>query len=537
MTYTLLSLLWIAATVPYMIFAVLRLSAELNEMQQKGYLNEIYLHRFGEKSERTYPDLLGLLAAVPLMFFDTVVGELVALLLWVMAYVLFIRNGEKKRSRRTVVFTERATRLYVIILAMFFIPAIVLLFLGVANLGISSVARGICLGIIALLPFFAPFIVSLANTASQPFEEHKREESFGEAKAILAARDDLLKVAVTGSYGKTSAKQALHRMLEEKYYTLTPAGSHTDAADIGHVICHRLKPLHEAFVVEMGAREPGDIGELCDLVAPQYGIITALGNAHIESFGSFDAVVDTKFELAEALPETGIAVLNFDDAAVRANAGRTKAKVVTYGIHGSDLDYRAEKIRYTQRGSEFVLRTPDGAAAELRTRLLGEYNVRHIVGAAAMAHSLGLSLKQIKRAVSSLAPMEKRLELNTDARGVHRIDDTACSNLAAAEDGLRVLRESEGGRKFLVAEGISLKEERMDFGAKVAAIFDDIIVIDGDFASDFREDIAAANFPADRLISLGNRDKADRYLSEKTKKGDYVLFLGNFSDTSLNKEA
>lgn len=538
MTYTLLSLLWIFATVPYMIFSVQRLSAELNEMQQKGYSNEIYLRRFREKGKENYVDLLALLAVVPLMFFDTLIGELVALLLWGMAYVLFLRNGDKNRSRRAPVFTERGTRLYVVLLTIFFIPAIVLLFLCVANVGLSSVARGVCLGLIALLPFFAPFFAFLANAVSQPFEERKKEEAFGEAKAILAARDDLLKVAVTGSYGKTSAKQALHRMLEEKYYTLTPSGSYANIDRIGSVICEQLKPLHEAVVVEMGAREPDDMRELCQLVNPQYAMITALGDVDSDAFGTFDDVVNSKFALAEALPEEGIAVLNFDDAAIRANAGRVRAKVVRYGIHGNDLDYRGEKLRYTQRGTEFVLRTPDGAAVELRTRLLGEYNVRHIVGAAALAHSLGLSLKQIKRAVSSLAPMAKRLELSADPYGVYHIDDTACSNFSALEEGICVLREMEGGRKFLITSGLWVDEkENKDFGAKVAAIFDDIVMISGDSASLLRENILAAGFPADRLISLGDRDKAKHYVSNNAKKGDMVLSLSDLSDTFMNKEA
>lgn len=538
MTYTLLSLLWIAATVPYMIFAVIRLSTELDEMQQGGYSNEVYLGRLREKGRANYCDLLGLLAAVPLLFFDTLVGELVAVLLWVMAYVLFLRDGEKHRSRHSLVFTDRATRLYVVTLAVFFVPAIVLLFLGVANMGAPSVARGLCLGIIALLPFLAPLVLYLANLLAQPFEERRREAYCGEAGGILASREDLLKVAITGSYGKTTLKQVLNRMLEEKYYTLMPSGSFGNAIAISSVVCDQLKPLHEALVVEMGAREVGDIRELCELVAPKYGILTALSNAHPESFASFDEVVDAKFELMEALPADGIAVVDFDNAAIRANVGRIKAKVITYGLYGSDLDYRGENIRYTGRGSEFVLRTADGAAVELRTPLLGEYNVRHIVGAAAMAHALGLSLKQIKRAVSGLAPMAHRMEGTTDALGIHRIDDTACTNLAAAEDALKVLREIEGSRRFLVLSGLcASEEENKSFGAKAAASVDYMILIDSDACPALREGILAAGFPADCLASVEDPAKAAAVIDAQAKKGDFVLYEGDLSATLTNREA
>ncbi|MBQ6810415.1 MAG: hypothetical protein IJO94_03305, partial [Firmicutes bacterium] len=135
MIYTLISLLWIAASVPYMIFAVMRLASELHMMQQNTYRNDRYIQWWKTKGKRDYHDFLGLLAVFPLMFIDTLIGELVALLLWIMVYVLFIRGRDKTPAKKPLVFTERATRLYTVTIAVYFNPTIALLFLGVSNSG------------------------------------------------------------------------------------------------------------------------------------------------------------------------------------------------------------------------------------------------------------------------------------------------------------------------------------------------------------------------------------------------------------------
>ena len=286
MTYTFLSLLWIVATVPFMIFSVIRLAGELHMMQQNTYRNDRYLQWLKSKGKKHYTDLLGILAVIPL-FIGGLVSEIVALVLWVVIYVAFIRGRDKTPAKKPLVFTERATRLYVAMLVIFFIPTIALLFLAVANMGASHVLRGVCLLIMALLPFLAPLFMLVANAFMQPYEDHKKDRFFAEAKGMLASQDDLIKVAITGSFGKTSVKHVLNRMLEEKYYTLMPPGSYNTPMGITKVVREQLKPIHQAFVTEMGAKQAGDIAELCDLVAPKYGLITALGEAHLESFGSF----------------------------------------------------------------------------------------------------------------------------------------------------------------------------------------------------------------------------------------------------------
>ncbi|MGN0963096.1 MAG: UDP-N-acetylmuramoyl-tripeptide--D-alanyl-D-alanine ligase [Clostridia bacterium] len=535
MTFTFMSLLWIVGTVPFMIFSVIRLAGELHMMQQNTYRNDRYLQWLKAKGKKHYTDLLGLLAVVPL-FIGGLVSEIVALLLWVVIYAVFIRGRDKTPAKKPLVFTERATRLYVAMLVIFFIPTIALLFLAVANMGVSHVLRGFCLLIMAVLPFLAPVFMLAANAFMQPYEDHKKDRFFAEAKEMLASRDELIKVAITGSFGKTSVKHVLNRMLEEKYYTLMPPGSYNTPMGITKIVREQLKPIHQAFVTEMGAKQPGDIAELCDLVAPEYGLITALGEAHLESFGSFEAIVNTKFELIDALPADGVAVLNFDDEAIRANAHRMKGKVISYGIHGDDLDFWAEKIRYNNRGMEFVLHSKNGAAVEMRTRLLGVHNVYNIVGAAAMANELGVSFKQMKRAVSALAPVEHRLELKTTANGLHIIDDAFNSNPVGAAAAMDVLSHIEGGKKFLITPGMvelgeKEYEENRKFGALAAEACDYIALVGEKQTGPIKEGILEAGFPEDHLFVAANLNEANSYVYGRMEKGDYVLYENDLPDT------
>ncbi|MGI5874866.1 MAG: UDP-N-acetylmuramoyl-tripeptide--D-alanyl-D-alanine ligase [Bacillota bacterium] len=535
MTYTILSLVWIVAAVPYMVYAVGRLAGELHMMQQNTYRNDRYGSWLKSKGKPRWTDLLALLAAVPL-FLGGLVPDLVAIVLWVLVYLMFLKGRDKTPAKKPLVFTERATRLYVVTLVIFFLPSLALLFLVVANYGAGNAARALSLMILAALPFASPLFMLAANTLALPYEEHKKDRYFAEAKEILAGETDLLKVAITGSYGKTSVKHVLNRMLEEKYYTLMPPGSYNTPMGITRIVREQLKPIHQAFVTEMGAKQPGDIAELCDLVGPRYGLITALGEAHLESFGSFENIAKTKFELIHALPADGIAVLNFDDEAIRARAGEAPCRVVSYGLHGEDLDFWAENIRCGERGMTFVLHSKEGAAEEMHTRLLGEHNVLNIVGAAAMARQFGLTYKQLKRAVAALAPVEHRLEMKTTANGLHIIDDAFNSNPAGAAAAMDVLRQIEGGRKFLITPGMvelgeKEFEENKKFGGLAAAACDYIALVGERQTVPVKEGILEAGFPEDHLFVAKNLNEANTYIYGKTQKGDYVLYENDLPDT------
>ena len=131
-----------------------------------------------------------------------------------------------------------------------------------------------------------------------------------DAKKIIKNCPDLLVIGITGSFGKTSVKYFLDELLSVKYNVLKTPGNFNTTLGVVKTIRSSLRATHDIFLCEMGAKNIGDIKEICDIVHPKMGIITSVGEMHLESFKSIENVRKTKFELADSLPENGKIFLN-----------------------------------------------------------------------------------------------------------------------------------------------------------------------------------------------------------------------------------
>ena len=157
-----------------------------------------------------------------------------------------------------------------------------------------------------------PMIVWAGAYAAQPGEQRINHSFFVDAQKKLAERPDLIKIGITGSYGKTSTKFVLKTLLEEKYNVLATPSSFNTPMGVTRIVREQLRPEHQIFIGEMGARHVGDIKEMCELVHPSIGILTSIGPQHLETFGSIENVANTKNELVESLPADGIAFFAAD---------------------------------------------------------------------------------------------------------------------------------------------------------------------------------------------------------------------------------
>ncbi len=161
------------------------------------------------------------------------------------------------------------------------------------------------------------FILLLANLINTPLEKAITRWYINDARKIISSRKDLIIIGVTGSYGKTSTKNYLYRMLTEKYNVLVTPGNYNTLLGVVRTIREQLRAQHQVFIVEMGAKQRGDIKEICDLVHPSIGIVTSVGEAHLETFGSIENIQKTKFELIASLPSDGFAVINLDSPNIK----------------------------------------------------------------------------------------------------------------------------------------------------------------------------------------------------------------------------
>jgi UDP-N-acetylmuramoyl-tripeptide--D-alanyl-D-alanine ligase len=251
----------------------------------------------------------------------------------------------------------------------------------------------------------------------------------------------------------------------------------------------------------MGARRMGDIKEICDIVKPEIGILPSIGYQHLETMGSIENVIKTKFELIDSLPGDGLCFLNYDNGFI---TGREVANVskTTYGIE-NDTDYRTSNIGFSGDGTTFTVTAPNGERQEYTTEILGKHNVSNITVAVAVAHKLGISLAELKPAVRRLKGVEHRLQLRRSGN-LSIIDDSYNSNLEGAKSALECL-SGFGGEKVLITPGMvelgdMQAEMNFAFGAAAADVCGLVVLIGRGRTADIRAGLVSKDYPEDKIV-------------------------------------
>jgi UDP-N-acetylmuramoyl-tripeptide--D-alanyl-D-alanine ligase len=405
------------------------------------------------------------------------------------AAVLFLLvlglNLPRQKAKKPLVMTKRVWRLLVTAALLHILCLIFLLFMPDGG-GFGALLCSFCLA-------GAPWLILLADTINAPVEKAINRWYIRDAEKLLRSCPDLKIIGVTGSYGKTSVKFFLEKLLSTEYNTLVTPENYNTTLGVVRTVRERLRATHEVFVCEMGARNVGDIKEICDLVHPGYGIITAIGPQHLESFGSLANVIRTKFELADALPEDGILFANMDDENIRGR--KTAVRTVGYGLRRGD--YLAEDLTVSPQGSSFRVR-----GVEFRTRLLGAHNVQNICAAIAAANTLGIPLEKLREPVRQLESVPHRLQL-LGGGGRTVIDDAYNSNPAGASAALEVLAAFPGLRILVTPGMVELGEKQRElnraFGAQAAEKCEYALLVGKRQAPPIREGLLSAGFPEDRI--------------------------------------
>jgi len=346
----------------------------------------------------------------------------------------------------------------------------------------------------------------------------------------------LQKIGITGSYGKTSTKFILQQCLTTKYQALATPESYNTTLGVVRVIRELLRPIHEFFIAEMGARQTGDIQEICALVQPKIGIITAIGEQHLETFKDISTIINTKLELFAALPADGIAVYNFDDAVVRGAEKPSGPRYVTYAIDANEADYLASELLSSAKGTEFTLTTKNGDSQRFRTRLLGRHNIYNILAAISVSAELGIPLSALFPVVANLKPLPHRLEVRKTAAGFTILDNAFSSNPQGAKSSLEVLAAIEGKRKIMITPGmVELGNREFElnkvFGKQASSVCDHIILVGAKRAIPIREGLLEAGYPESDIYIAADLRDGQKHLEEVLQADDVVLYENDLPDT------
>ncbi|MBE5780878.1 MAG: UDP-N-acetylmuramoyl-tripeptide--D-alanyl-D-alanine ligase [Clostridiales bacterium] len=523
---------------------------QLDSYQLDGYAKSVV------RSAKKDRDTLLLLctgvwfAALFLPLLEDAAAGLGTAVLCVMAVVLWLKCNQLKKqqaeakAKKEFVETARMQRLLKTFRILVWVWAVIISIAAIAALLLLGVTMrplaagrlyALCLLILLLPLMLLPQTVALVARIRQPLENRINQGFVDDAKAILRRRPELIRIGITGSYGKTSTKFILGAILKEKYNTLVPPSSYNTPMGITRMVREMLTEEHEVMICEMGARRVGEIKELCDIVHPQYGILTSIGPQHLETFLSIENVAGTKYELMQALPKDGIGFFAADDAYCEDLYKTHSGNKGLFGLRETGMYMGASNITAGAFGSEFDLIAPDGSTIHCTTGLLGKHNISNILGCACVAYALGLTLEEIARGIAKAEPVEHRLQLINPGNGTLVIDDAFNSNPSGARAAMDVLSMFHGFRKICITPGMVELGERQEaenyaFGKRMAEVCDIAILIGEKQSAPIRKGLLECGFPELFLFTAKNLDEATAILGHLVRPKDVILFENDLPD-------
>ena len=530
-TITAISILCTVLTLPAFLY-VLRYN--LHMFQLNGYKNGEHIHWLKKNVSRQYLLILVGISGILSMCLPHIVTLLLqtAAALICMKYYLYLK---KTNTKKKLVYTARVKRL----ILTDSILVILLLALTGVFLGVSRIA-----GAFAVLTTLQIIALVIVNWINRPVEGMINQHYINDAKKKLRSVPDLTVIGVTGSYGKTSVKYYLDTLLKEHFEVLITPESYNTPMGVVKTIRSSLKPSHQIFICEMGARHVGDIKEICDIVHPEHGIITSVGPQHLETFFNMDNIVNTKFELADALPEVGLLFLNGDNEYIRNHSGKYKNKIFyTTGewakarelesqIEEGEVSryYQTGDVKLSRTGTEFTVTAPDGEKETFQMRLLGEHNVINVAGAVAVANTLGIPLKQLKVPVRRIQPVAHRMQLLE--RGNYTIiDDAFNSNPVGSRAAVETLKQFEGVRILITPGMVELgeKEEEYNykFGTYAADCCDYILLVGEKHTAPIHKGVLESGFSQERCRVFEKLEDALSFAYSIKAEGHKFILLEN----------
>lgn len=380
---------------------------------------------------------------------------------------------------------------------------------------------------VLFLLIFSPFFILLTFLICWPVEEGIKRSYLKKAKRKLE-KCMCKKIAITGSFGKTTTKNILYQILKEEFDVCATPKSFNTPMGLCKTILQDLKETDDFFIAEFGARRLGDIKFLAEFFGVDFGIITPLGNCHLETFGSLQNIENEKFELCNYSKDFVV----FNGKSKGSKKLCERYKKTKYLVCETGSFAYAKEIKFLSEVTKFVL-VIDSKQIECSTQLLGKANIDNIVVAATMAYLLGESLFSIKKGISKLKQIPHRLEF---IRGefVDVIDDSYNSNFDGFMQAIEVVK-SFAKRKIIISPGLvelgkSQAESNFKIGQEVAKVADVFVIMNLTNKKALFDGAISQGMKKENIYFAQNRSEQKQLLKTILKKGDLVLFENDFPD-------
>jgi UDP-N-acetylmuramoyl-tripeptide--D-alanyl-D-alanine ligase len=340
---------------------------------------------------------------------------------------------------------------------------------------------------------------------------------------------DVKVIGITGSVGKSTTKEVVAEVLNQRYETHKSSGNLNNEIGLPLSVL-KLKKDHSRAVFEMGFYVPGEIEFLCDIAQPQIGIVTNVGTVHAERAGTIEDIARGKSELVKSLPPKpeGVAILNYDDPLVRNMAEVTDAQVFTYGLI-PEADLWADQVSgLGLDGIHFRLHFRN-EILHLRVPLIGRHSVHTALRAAAAGLNDGLSWQEIVDGLQSNKTQLRLVAVRSES-GAIILDDTYNASPESTIAALNLLEDLEGNKIAVLGDMLELgqyeKQGHEMVGARAAEVADELVVI-GNRARWIAESASKAGLGIDRITEFSTSEKAIDFLRAHLGAQDVVLVKGS----------
>lgn len=496
-------------------------------LQLNSYMNSRYLLWLRRNAQRVLKNV-DFLPIILLVFLFPFVAHEVAYLIFGVSSLLLYLFREKQQVKKKLIYTARVKRLFASVLIL---STTILYVLAKMQVGPFLFLLGF--GLLQIVVFI---LVLGGNILVIPVERGIYYYYYQDAAKKITSLSNLKVIGITGSYGKTSTKHIVQKILSQKFNVLMTPGSYNTTMGVVITIRKMLSPLHDVFIAEMGAKKTGDIAEICRLVKPDYGVLTAIGPQHLETFKTLANVQLTKYELLRSLPDEGIGFLNFDDPNIVEGLnlfGNKKIAYVTYGIEQNELAVKASGICYSEEGTEFIVEYNE-QEYKFTTKMLGKHNLYNILAGISLGFTLGMDYKAIYAGVKEITPIEHRLQLKRE-KEYTIIDDAYNANPIGTQAALEVLELISGNNKILITPGmIELGSQEYElnksFAKQAAKVCDYIILVGEKQTKPLQDGLIEMEYPPEQYHIAANIFAAFKHLETVREPNDIILIENDLTD-------
>ncbi len=433
----------------------------------------------------------------------------------------------KEQVKKPLVITARVKRIAITESILYLIILLVMILLFKEN---NITVYYLILSIITYLNYF---MIWLVNKINIPVEKCVYLHFKHMAQNKLFSMN-LPVIGITGSYGKTSSKNILNDILNVKFNAFATPKNFNTPYGLIRSINQYLDKFNDLFIAEMGAFKVGEIATTCKLVKPKYGILTTIGEAHLESFGSRENIQKGKFELIESLPHDGIGILNGDDPYQRNYKLKNDCKVLWIGIDSDDVDLKATNIKLSGEGTTFdCIFKGDKKKYTFQTKLLGRHNVYNILAAILLGHELGMSIDELKRGVAIVKTIEHRLELKTYGTN-YIIDDAYNAIPVGSKMALDVLGLMDGIKIVVTPGMIELGDKQYEanynFGTYISEVADYVILVGKNQTKPIYDGLIKSKYKKENIYVINDVKEAFPIMNKLSTKKTYILLENDLPD-------